>query len=197
MANPRAIAATLAYLHELYPTREIGAATSDAWAMTFVEWTDDELLEAAKRAACTPGRSFFPTPGEITALRLGDAPPVVNGAAILNQIEKLSAYSPQAGMVAPPVNTVREQFGPLAADAYATAGAHRCFSNDDTTRSIAQREFQKALEEYAAAPQLVRPVIESGVECRRISDGKPHRLESMQSLVQRALPTLPAGDSPS
>jgi hypothetical protein len=188
MASPRAIAATLAFLHELYPTRDITPATSDAWALTFAEWTDADLTAAAQKAAATPGRTFFPTPGEI-AESLVATPPVINGAAILRQIEKLSAYSPQVGMIAPPVATVRGHFGEQAADAYAMAGAHRCFSNDDTTRSIAQREFQKHLEEYAASPNEVRHRIESGAECRQI--GQPQKqtgTESIAAIVQRALP---------
>jgi hypothetical protein len=195
MASPRAIAAVLAYLHELYPTREIGVATSDAWALTFADWDDETLTACARSAAATPGRVFFPTPGEIAEQRAGVAP-VVNGAAILRQIEKLSAYSPQAGLIAPPVVKVREEFGALAADAYARAGAHRCFSNDETTRSIAQREFQKALEEYAAQPTQTRPLIESGLECRRLADGAPRRLESVAALVQRALPKSSSPSEP-
>ena len=194
MVSSLVIVIVFAYLYEFYLTCEIGVVTSDAWAMAFADWSDDDLLSCARRAATTPGRTFFPTPGEISAMRVAIAP-VGNGAAILRQIEKLSAYSPQAGMIAPPVVTVREAFGALAADAYAMAGAHRCFANDDTTRSIAQREFQKNLEEYSAGPRETRPLIESGLECRRIADGSSPRLESVAALVQRALPSSPVSPS--
>jgi hypothetical protein len=188
MATKAAIATVLAYLHELYPSREVSAVTADAWAHTFALWTDEDLARCAHQAAATPGRRFFPTPGEIAEFR-AEPTPVINAPAILRQIEKLSAYSPQAGMIPPPVVTVRERFGNAAADAYAAAGVHRCFANDDTTRSIAEREFQKALEAFAQEPATDRLRIESGEACRVIGQPvKPAGVESLSAIVTRALP---------
>jgi hypothetical protein len=115
--------------------------------------------------------------------------PVFDVASIARQIEKLSAYSPNAGMIPPPAGTVREHFGNVVADAYATVSGARLFANDDTTRAIAQREFGIALTEYAADPDT-RPLIASPVEARAIANrnAKP---ESLAAIVQRALPPAP------
>ncbi len=188
MASDQGVGAVLAFLHELYPTRDIGSATLDAWALAFGGWEDDELLECARRVAAAPGRVFFPTPGEIAGARTM-TPPIVNTPALLQQIERLSAYSPRAGMVAPPVFTVAEKFGEAVAKAYAAAGAGRCFANDDTTRHIAAREFQKALERFAASPDEIPQLLSSGEACKQI--GQPFKqtgTEGIAAIVQRALP---------
>jgi hypothetical protein len=120
--------------------------------------------------------------------------PVFDTAALARQIERLSVYSPQSNMIPPPAGTVREHFGNVVADAYATVSGARLFANDDTTRAIAQREFGVALTEYAAQPDN-RPLIASPVEARQIANryAKP---ESIAAIVQRALPSAPSGDTP-
>lgn len=155
MASPRAIAAVLAYLHELYPTREISATTSEAWAMTFAAWDDETLTAAARAAAATPGRVFFPTPGELAALRPA---PVIDGDAVLRQIERLSTYSPHTGMIAPRVEQVRDALGDAVATAYGMGGGARLFSVNEVTRDIARRDFHHELVALARTgttlPQL-------------------------------------------
>ena len=185
MASKQTIAGVLAYLHELYPSRAIGQATAEAWSLTFADWPDDELQRCAKAAALTPGRSFFPTPGEVAAFR--KTTPIIDAGKLLRQIEKLGGYSPTIGYQHPTPYTVRLALGDVIADAYATAGGHRCFSDDETTRSIAFREFQKAATEYAAMPEGVRPLLESGQLRPRLKDrnAKP---ESLADVVTRALP---------
>lgn len=118
--------------------------------------------------------------------------PVFDVAAISRQIEKLSAYSPQAGMIPPPAGTVREHFGNVVADAYATVSGARLFANDDTTRAIAQREFGIALTEYAALPDNERPLIASPVEARAFQKNRLAKPESLAAIVQRALPPSPS-----
>lgn len=187
MASPRAIAAVLAYLHELYPTREIGVATTEAWAMTFAAWDDETLTACARAAAATPGRTFFPTPGELAALRPENAPPVVDGQKILRQISQLGTYSAHVGMIAPHVGAVRDALGDVIADAYASAGSERLFSDDDKTRSIAERDFQKAAEQYAAMPDTPRPLLESG-DGPRLRGRRTDKPESIAAIVARSLP---------
>lgn len=184
MASKTAIAGVLAYLHECYPSRDVSAATAEAWAMTFAEWDDATLEACARRAAATPGRTFFPTPGEITALA---GRPVFDSQALLRSIDKLAAYNPNVGMIPPNVGQVREALGDLVADAYASAGTDRLASADETTRNIAQRDFAKALEQYAATPETPRLLIANAPEARRIA-ARGARAESIASIVQRALP---------
>lgn len=186
MTSPRIIASVLAYLHELYPSRDISAATSEAWSMTFREWGDERLMDAARIVAAEPGRKFFPTPGEIAAA--GAVETIVDHAKILRQIEKLSVYTPQAGMIAPNVQLVRDTYGNAVADAYAAAGAARCFADDDTSRSISTREFQKALDRFVAAPAQDRPLLKSGDDVRQLQRGSRRGSESVGDVVKRALP---------
>lgn len=189
MASRIAIASMLAYLHELYPSRTINAATPEAFAFAFADWSDDELQSAAMQAATKPGRTFFPTPGEIAECR--KVAPIVDGAALLRRIESLGSYSAAVGFIAPQVFTVRKRLGDLIADAYATAGGVRCFSDDPITRSIAFREFQKAVTEYAALPAEQRPLIESGEQPRKLSRGG----EPIGNIIQRALLAPADGDA--
>lgn len=146
MANDREVSAVLAFLHELFPTREIGPATLDAFAMIFEDWPDGELTDCAKKAARERGRTFFPTPGEISAYR---ALPTVDSGAMLRRISALGSYNPN-GWIYPRLEKVRDEFGPAIAQAYADAGAERCFAGDESiTQDIARRSFDKALGEVA------------------------------------------------
>jgi hypothetical protein len=187
MASKAAVATVLAYLHELYPSRDVSSVTADAWALTFAAWSDEDLTRAAQQAAATPGRTFFPTPGEIAECR-PTTTPVVDAPKILRQIEKLSAYTPQAGTIAPHVQQVRDALGNAVADAYAAAGAQRCFADDATARSIAAHTFQKTLEGYVTAPPLSRPLLDSGESVRRFQGEKHTGTESVAVIVTRALP---------
>ena len=132
----------LAYLHELYPSRDIGVATTEAWAITFADWDDAEFQACARKAASTAGRTFFPTPGEIAACR---ALPAVDTGKILRRISALGTYNPN-GWLYPSIETVRDSMGEAVAQAYAAAGAERCFADDDSiTQDIARRSFASEL----------------------------------------------------
>jgi hypothetical protein len=78
----------------------------------------------------------------------------LDAEAVLRRIEQLSTYTPSAGMIAPNVGTVREALGDLAADAYGSSGGARLFADNETTRAIARRDFQKELNEGAAAASV-------------------------------------------
>lgn len=181
MASKATIAGVLAYMHELYPTREIGTATAEAWAMAFADWDDADLQACARQAATTPGRTFFPTPGEIAAFRPAST---VDSPKILRQIERLGVNLPGAGYVAPQVDAVRAALGDVIADAYATAGAgSRVFSDDETTRAIAYREFHKSATAYAAMPAVERPALVAGPPRKLIP--RNAAAESITDIVKR------------
>lgn len=144
MATAESIARGLALLHESFPTRGISAETGKAWALIFDGVSDKDFLSACLTAARTPGRTFFPTTGELMGLA---APtPQVNAEAVLLEIQALATYRP-TGMLWPMVELVSDTFGGHIASAYAAAGSARVFSDNPTTREIAQREFAKALQE--------------------------------------------------
>lgn len=148
MASESAVGRTLAFLHELYPTREITPEAVAAWTVAFRDWDDRQLMECAMKAAREVGRTFFPTPGEITALR---PRPALDLAGILHRISELGQYNPHTGWQYPRIDVVREALGDAIATAYGSAGAERCFADDandgsHVTRDIARREFEKNLE---------------------------------------------------
>jgi hypothetical protein len=142
MATDRAIATALAYLHEAFPTRELTASTTATWADIFESVDDTTMIDAVKRCARTAGRAFFPTAGEVLAYCERERD-VLDASAVLRQIERLGTYNPHVGMLPPPVIVVRDTLGDAAAGAYAAAGRERCFADDETTRHIAQRDFDK------------------------------------------------------
>jgi hypothetical protein len=151
------------------------------------ELTTEEFEAAALHVLNEYDEFGFPPPAVF--MRYAKPAPVFDGSALLRQIEKLATYNPNSGMIPAPVGVVRERFGDVVADAYATASAARLFSDDETTRNIAQREFQHALERYAAMPfDERRPLIASPAEARTLGDRRKP-LESIGSIVNRALPT--------
>jgi hypothetical protein len=171
MASKAAVAGVLAYLHELYPTREIGAATAEAWAMTFADWDDATIEACARLAAAEPGRTFFPTPGELVAHR---PRPTIDTARLLRLVERLSVYVPASGMIAPNVETVRAQLGDDVADAYAAAGGALVFSANEAMPSPT---LPLALPAGASTPRMLPPG-------RRALAGP----ESLASVLARTLP---------
>lgn len=147
MASDRVVASVLAMLHELYPTREITPTTLDAFAVAFADVSDDEFRQLAVRAAREPGRSFFPTPGDI----LGQRPsPVFDIDRILARVSGLGHHNPNRGWIYPTPEVVRRELGDAIADAYVGAGTTQCFapeSGDGSAvgRDIARRQFAKDL----------------------------------------------------
>ena len=144
MATERGIAATLAYLHELYPTRDITEATGAAWFTNFSDTDDDVLLSAAKSCGRNPERKFFPTAGELRShIPVPLVPPAISPTEVLRQIEGMGAY--HNGWQWPRVEAVRLKLGDSVASAYGEVGPHRLNSDNATTREIAQRDFAETL----------------------------------------------------
>ena len=103
---------------------------------------DDGALECATVFLVkTWTGAFIPPPAVIRNAAM-PAPAAVDVSAVIRQIEKLSIYNPNTGMIRPPVATVRDRLGEVVAYAYAASGGDRLFADDDVTRSIAVREFQ-------------------------------------------------------
>lgn len=186
MASRSAVAGMLAYLHELFPTRPITDATGEAWSLTFEEWDDDELLRCAKLAARDPGRTFFPTPGEIIKHAREKAPVVIDTDAILSRISKLGRYNPNTGWIYPSVWQVREVLGDAIADAYADAGQARLFSEDETSQRIARQRFATVAREFSKADAPERVDLLETVSRRLAPRNAP--AESIAGILQRALP---------
>jgi hypothetical protein len=73
---------------------------------------------------------------------------------VLRRIIKLADEAKTETWQIPGVRRVREHLGDLVADAYAEVGSDDLFSGNDTARSIARRDFRKALE---AGARFVEP----------------------------------------
>lgn len=159
MASDAGIARVVAFLHELFPTRDIGPATLDAWSLVFENWPDELLQSCAVKAAKEPGRTFFPTPGEVGAYA---PPPPVDTLAVLYRIEQLGHYEPTRGWVLPTFEEIRNALGDAIARAYTVAGAKQCFADDakdgtSVTRDIARRTFAAELEKVnKTSPERLR-----------------------------------------
>jgi hypothetical protein len=65
MASKEAVAATLAFFHELYPTRDVTDFTLDAWMIVLDDVSDAHLHYAARTLAKSGELHFFPSPGEV------------------------------------------------------------------------------------------------------------------------------------
>jgi hypothetical protein len=162
-------------------------ATNALYYVTLSNALTTEAFEAAAQRVFAEYDDFgFPPPAIFFAAVTSE--PVFDSQAILRQIDRLATYNPNVGMIPPNVGQVREALGDLVADAYASAGTDRLRSDDETTRSIAQRDFAKALTEYARMPETPRQLIASAPEARRISN-RSAKPESLAAIVQRALPT--------
>jgi hypothetical protein len=181
MASNKAVAELLAYLQELFPSRDVTEKTLPVWVLHFEDWSDEELRACTRAAAREPGRKFFPTPGEIAAHR---APaPAIDADAILERIAKLGYHNPRSGWMYPTAQFVREQLGDVIANAYVTAGGERCFASpagDGSTvgRDIARRTFAEEIRTaHSRAPgglQLIPPAPAPTLELR--SEDVRHRL---------------------
>lgn len=150
MASKQTIAGALAFLHELFPTRDITDKTGHAYQLALSDFSDEELQRCVELVAKEPDRKFFPTPGEIIAHRRQPDP--IDCDALLGRIEKLGKYLPARGWVYPNIEQVREALGQEIAIAYVDAGAARCFAPEDAngqsiSRDIARRKFAELIEQ--------------------------------------------------
>ncbi len=144
MASREAIARGIALLHECFPSRPITDETGNAFALVFADTSDREFLTACANLAKQPGRVFFPTTGELQAALKPRAP--IDLDRLCDAISSLGEYNPNVGWIYPRTQTVIDRFGAAIGAAYAHAGCARIFSDNETSRDIARREFAGALD---------------------------------------------------
>jgi hypothetical protein len=157
VASVKAVAASLKLLARAF-AGVVDDARVEVYNAALEDLTDAQLAAATTIVIKTHTGEFIPPP----AVLLKAVAPVavaVDASAIVRRIEKLATYSAHAGMIYPGVDQVRAELGETVAYAYAAAGGPRIFSENDTTRSIAEREFSKAITEAANRPQSALPII--------------------------------------
>lgn len=171
MTTRAGVATVLAYLHELYPGRQVTAETGAAWLNATNDLQDAVLLALARAYAADPESRYFPAPSQLRGyLPKHAAEALPDLESTLRAIDGMGHYDPRAGWVRPRKETVQEKLGPAIAFAYGYVGPSLLFSENEQTRSIALRDFRLALEEASAdlsAGRLIAgdpapPQLESG-----------------------------------
>jgi hypothetical protein len=115
------------------------------------ELSDEELARATTIVVKTHTGGFIPPPAVILKA-VAATRPTVDVDAMIRSIENLGKYSPHVGKIYPRVEAVRQALGDGMAYAYAAAGGKQLFSENDVSRQIATREFQKAAEYVVSLP---------------------------------------------
>ncbi len=165
MASKRAVAAALKLLARTF-AGEVDEAKVALYYAALDDLTDEQLERAVTIVVRTETERFIPPPG-VLRQAVAPAAPVVDAGRLLREISKLGTYNANVGWVYPSVERVRDELGEAVAYAYAGAGRERLFADSETTRDIAQREFERAVVEgtkrqwqglpvLGAAPQLPR-----------------------------------------
>ena len=147
MASNRAVAESLALL-AADRGGEISPLKVESWALALSEISDDELRSAVAQFLVLDTGDFVPSVAKIYALCRPPKP--IDTEAMLYRISELGSHNPNIGWMYPSIDTIRRTLGDGIADAYAAAGASRCFapeSNGSTvTRDIARQAFAKGVK---------------------------------------------------
>lgn len=143
MANAECVGRAIAALAELPRQREITEATVGVYALALDDLADAELDRAVKRALreCR----FFPSPAELREFAGANTALSIDLDGILNRIVGLRSYLPTTGTQPPSTDSVRRVLGDAIGDAYSQVGHDGLFSPNETTRTIARREFLATL----------------------------------------------------
>jgi hypothetical protein len=157
MASERAIVAAFKILSRAF-AGVVDKERVDVYCAALEDLSDTELATAVTHVVKTHTGEFIPPPAVIRKA-VAPAPVAVDATAVIRKIEKLATYNPNVGMVYPRVEDVRTALGDAAAYAYAAAGGPRVFSDNETSRDIATREFQKAMADAANLPGSDLPII--------------------------------------
>jgi hypothetical protein len=180
MATDKAVAAFLAVMAELYPTRPITAATLSAYALALAPLADEDLGRATGTLAREPGRKFFPTPGEVLAAAQPQLAPVdVDRLCWL--LSGLTTYTPH-GVRPPSLAAVADHFGPEVADVCASVGLDRLLTSDAASAEWARKALREAL---ASAPHLPP-------EVPRVGQAPQHLPQLLEARTARGEPRLSA-----
>lgn len=157
MASRQAVSTALKLLSRAF-AGVVDATRVEVYGAALEDLTDEQIATATALVIRTHTGEFIPPPA-VLRKAIAPATPAVDASAILRQIEKLAIYNANSGMIYPPVVVVRQELGEAIGYAYAAAGGPLLFAEDETGRSIAQRDFQRALREANERPQAALPVI--------------------------------------
>jgi hypothetical protein len=195
MATRLAIARALATLSRAF-AGNMDEARIDVYVAALEDVTDAQIEKAVAVVVREEKGAFIPTPA-VLRRAIAPAPIVIDSTRLIREIEKLSTYNPNAGMIAPSVDEVREKLGEALAYSYAAAGGPRLFSENPTGRDIASRAFEAAMVETTTRPSL--PIMSAGQRLGRGGSGNvtPLIASTAASLsierTQNAKQALPRG----
>lgn len=159
MASRQAISTALKLLSRAF-AGVVDQTRVEVYGAALEDLSDEEIATATALVIKTHTGEFIPPPA-VLRKAVAPAPVAVDAEAIVRRIEKLATYNPNRGMVPPAVSTVEERLGPTVAYAYAAAGGPSLFAENDVGRSIALREFQRAMTEAASRPGIALPVFDA------------------------------------
>lgn len=159
MASSTAVSAALKMLARAF-AGSVDVERIELYRAALEDLSDAELAAATTIVIKTHTGDFIPPPA-VLRKAVAPAPIAVDAHALVRRIEKLATYNPNVGMIYPATSVVHEQLGEAIAYAYAAAGGPRLFSEDDTGREIATREFQRAMAEAASRPMASLPVVDT------------------------------------
>lgn len=169
MASKPAIVAMFKLLTRAF-AGTVDEARVEVYCAALDDLTDDEIRTATTRVIKTHLGEFIPPPA-VLRKAVAPAPLAIDSGAIVRQIEKLAVYTPGGGMVYPPTCVVARELGSAVAYAYAAAGGSRLFSENETGRSIALREFERAMLDASNRPDKELPLLGAGAVVAAIGDG--------------------------
>lgn len=145
MASTQAIAKALIAMQGIQ-VREITTVMTESFVFALRNVSDSDVERGVGRAIET--LRFFPSPGEFREVCGANSAPPIDIDLLCRSIQACGEYHANIGWVDPPVRVVIERFGEAIGAAYAVAGASRIFSDNDTSRDIARREFQAELSQH-------------------------------------------------
>ncbi|HTE46506.1 MAG TPA: hypothetical protein VK636_14740 [Gemmatimonadaceae bacterium] len=172
MATNRAVVASLAMLGRAF-AGVVDEERVELYRAALEDLTDEQLATATALVVKSHTGEFIPPPA-VVRKAIAPAATTIDAVGILRRIEKLAVYNPNVGMVYPRVDVVREQLGDATAYAYAAAGGPRVFSDNEVSRDIATREFQKALSDAANRPHADLPILGAPTTPRALPPGASH-----------------------
>lgn len=147
MASSRAVADMLKILSRAF-AGTVDKARIELYRVALDDVTDQQLGAAAIALVKTHQGEFIPPPAVIRAAVGVDRIAPSEVESTVHRIKALATYNAASGMIWPPVAIVRRELGAAVAEAYAAAGAQKLFSENETSRDIARREFGTALVEW-------------------------------------------------
>lgn len=176
MASVMAVSAALKLLARVF-AGEVTPEKAQLYAAALGDVSDEQVAASVAVLIKTHVGQFLPVPAQIReACGANDHPPI-DTAGVICSIERLGApqfvdgFSEQTGWSAPRVERVRAELGDAVADAYgAVGGGSRLFCDDETGRTIAERDFMLALRSETAAEE--RRALPSGRKPQRIAAGE-------------------------